>query len=216
MRHLIALVSGFSIPLTGQMGFAQELPIFDDEDFEIVAFNSSSGVVAKSDGRYFYCFAGVNDAAGYVLVRGCIPFIGQSQTAVADMRAAEVAAAAAAAYADAVAAEAAAKAAADQAAKLEKERVLDQIASLDSFTAESAVVAVARKYGCGVGLDGGPISNAKLVQEMASESGIELEIYDSVGIQAATKRFGEAVNSLAEANLQIVDKGITMKLRDCN
>ena len=150
MRGALALTAGFLPLLSGQHSYAQELPVFDDEDFQIVSVEPDSRVIARSDGRDFYCYADV-EAAGYVLVWGCLPFVNRSETADADARYAVAVAAAAkaeadlAAAAEAVAARVAAREKAVAARVAAREKAEADAAALKAEAAEKAANEQAAK-----------------------------------------------------------------------
>lgn len=86
------LVAGmFSAPISN----AQELPEFDDEDFQVLSVVDSSHILANSDGRDFLCYVQRNDEASYITPGFCIPYVSRSEARNADKALFEAAAVAA-------------------------------------------------------------------------------------------------------------------------
>ena len=184
MRQALALTAGFLPLFSGHQSFAQELPVFDDEDFEIVSVEPNSRVIARSDGRDFYCYADV-EAAGYVLVWGCLPFVTRGETAEADARYAEAVAAAAKAEAELAAA---AKAVAARVAAREK--------------AESDAAAVKAKAAA----DAAALLNADQAPRTAAEAAIVATIFRADIAKASARKAAEDARIAAEKSKATLEK----------
>ena len=231
MKQAIAFTVGFLPVLAAQQSYAQELPVFDDDDFQIVSVEPDSRVIARSDGRDFYCYADLR-SAGYVLVWGCLPFVNRSETAEADARwaeavaAADAAAASAKVVADAMAEKAkadavvAAKAAAEEAEKLAKERQtrFDQMfGSLDQETAKNAILALAQFRNCALKVENRKISDPKLVQRLWSTAGGPSDRLDDRDVmEVASGWFNAAMYELENTGkIEFSFDGKLMRLKDC-
>lgn len=242
MRQALAFTASLFPAFAAQQCYAQELPVFDDGDFEIVSVEPNSRIIARSDGRDFYCYADER-SAGYVLVFGCLPFVSRSETAEADARWAEAVAAADAAaarareVADAAAASAkvvavamaekakaeailAAKAAVDEAAKLAKERQarFDQMFdSLDQETAKNAILALAKFRSCALKVENRKIADPKLVQRLWLTAGGKLDgLVDQSVKEAALGWFSSAMDELEiTGKIGFSSDGKLMRLKDC-
>jgi hypothetical protein len=191
----------------GAMVYGQEIPEFDYADFEVVDVLANSKVHARSNGSDFYCSAAVDGMSGFVVVDGCLPFVGL----VGGVPAAEVSAATieeAAAAADAAAA---------AAAVAKQEDLLDVLEALDSVAVEEAILLVAKRSGCQLYVRGGAIANSSRLLEIMAEVGIPAHLIDPASSEVASKRFGSIIATLAErGEVEIAQQGKLMKIKDCN
>ena len=234
MRFAVAILSGFVSVLAGHLCSAQELPVFDDGDFEVVSLEPNSKVIARSDGREFYCYADLS-AAGYILVGGCVPFVGGNETAEANFRwakavaaerqaaeAAAIRAAEAARIASARAAEAAKVAAEINAREIvdkekEKQKKFDDMfAAFGPEQAANELIVLAKRYQCTLHLENRTI-NVYLVRAMLLAAGFQNDkIYDRNLIKVAQNRFNKAMNTLiAAGTAEFALDGQLLIFKDC-
>ena len=231
MRQALAFTASLFPAFAAQQCYAQELPVFDDGDFEIVSVEPNSRIIARSDGRDFYCYADER-SAGYVLVFGCLPFVSRSETAEADARWAEAVAAAddAAAKAREIAAAVAAKAKADallsakaaavESARLDLERQarFDQMfSSRDQGTAKNAILALAKFRSCSLKVENRKIADPKLVQRLWLTAGGRLDgLVDQSVMDAALGWFSSALDELEiTGKIGFSSDGKLMRLKEC-
>ena len=214
MRQALVLTAGFLPLFSGQQVYSQELPVFDDEDFEIVSVEPDSRVIARSNGRDFYCYAYENGAAGYVLVEFCLPFVSQSETTEADAKLAKAKAEEAKAKAEEADAVAAAEA-------IERQAVVDQqLASISRDMARQYVFRVARKHGCGLANSFSLSDTRTMVEDLyeylMANSDLESANLDKVFYDRASSLFTEVLAGLeAEGKFEHSSDGTMMTLKDC-
>ena len=231
--HLVTTLVLFA----GTPSFSQDLPEFDDEDFEVVAVLSDSKVLVKSDGRDFYCRVDSNGSAGYIeiLAWSCLPFVNRGETLLADKRLAEAEAVAKAA-ADAAAAEElrVAKAKADETLKAAKaaaivgkeqeEKRLQEMrkvfSTVDISVLKDAILNEARSrkfFDCQLIVGAREISMFSILVSLVSRVGLDVDLFDKPARQAAQERFAEAIVALEEDQLVEFNQNQTkLKLKECN
>ena len=214
----------------GIASYAQDLPTFDDSDFEILSVLSETSVLAKSDGRDFICRANDNSAAGYIEIYAwsCRPYVNSEETMFADKRLAEAKAAAQAAAdaaaqaaaeaeAAAVAASASAQSAAANAAAEKQQEDLGTVADLNESEIIEILGTLARKENCTVAAGTATSAYRQLVIEVTESAGFDIAKMNRPQIDTIRSLMKEAIADLyRDGRVVYSEKGTKMTIKDCN
>ena len=165
MKSVAALLTLVAVNLANPSA-SQELPEFDDNDFQVISIEPGSKALVRSNDRDFYCSL-FNKESWYVLVMSCQPFVNISEANEADKVILPIEQAAAKAEAEEAAEKAKAEAEAEEAAavaraKEDRERRLAEEAAkkeaearaaelIAGFSVEGfseAIESIARRNGC--------------------------------------------------------------------